>query len=148
MKVISKILSLLIFSLICQEAFAQSKPDSLKLSKDISVFLGAYSKATTTIDTIWLKTNLADSFQYSDPLNYNLNRADYIALYSKGVYKISKAEASIHKIRWIKNQTQVLVMSDIQGDANGQAVSGTYPFIFKLEPKDKSYKIRSIEVSQ
>jgi|GEM_PF-3544769 len=139
---------IMLFVLVSPQIKAQSFPDSVKISKEINAFLIQYGKATTVVDTVWLKTNLADSFQYSDPLNYNINRADYISMYAKGVYKITKADASIEKISRKGDQYQVFVHTEIEGNAGGQPVSGTYPFLFKLESKSKKYKIRSLEVSQ
>jgi hypothetical protein len=127
---------------------AQNFPDSIKTSKEINNFLIQYSKATTMVDTVWLKSNLLDSFLYSDPLNYNINRTDYINMYGKGVYKITKADATVDKIVKNGDKYQVFVHSIIEGNAGGQPVSGTYPFLFKLDYIQKKYKIRSLEVSQ
>lgn len=136
----------LIFS--AQSTKAQSFPDSISVSKKINAFLVEYGKATTKVDTLWLKSNLLDSFQYSDPLSYNLGKSDYISLYAKGTYKISKANATIQKIIKKGNSYEVSVQSDIEGDAGGQAVSGTYPFLFRLVPQKMEFKIRSLEVTQ
>jgi len=141
-------ISLLFFLFLSVVAKAQSFPDSVKTSKDMNAFLLQYSKATTTVDSTWLKTNLSDSFQYSDPLNYNINKIDYIAMYVKGVYKISKSNATIDKISRKANAFTVLVHSDIEGNAGGTPVSGTYPFTFIIQNKSGKYLIRSLEVSQ
>jgi hypothetical protein len=148
MKTLSILLFLVFLSFFSFLSKAQNFPDSVKINKEINVLLRDYSKATIMVDSIWLKTNLSDSFQYSDPLNYNLSKIEYIKLYTKGVYKISKAESSIDQIKNVPDFYLVNLRSNISGDAGGQAVNGTYPFIFKVEKKAKVYKIRSIEVSQ
>lgn len=142
------LLLLICFSFIQVRYSPVSKPDDELFNK----LIDSLSIALVKQDKEWLKANLSDDCNLSDPSGQVLAREDIIKAFSpSGVYTLTKMKTSGMKYTFDDLNATGTGNLEIEGAmSSGDVVdiSGSYNIQTGFKKTDSGWKINSIRVSQ